>query len=282
MNFDLTTFHSSDLGQDYVPLSFGMFDYSGAAPATQYCRQLAELTGDPQSVPGLRVECPPDGALRMRRLVHRGAPRPTSRMYSLTLDRHVECESQLEVDGAQLLDACPRVLSFAEQPVKLHFTLAGRTTWHIPDVAVKTAKALEFIEFKYARDVDRAVLERTTRLQSLLSPLGVGYRLLTEFELHAGVALDNAHRLLRRGRERAPMHWALQVGELLRSECSVPLEYFGWSNLGSAEAGWIARLILEGGIHIDLRRPLRGNNPVYAATSIPNQENRLWPSAASK
>ena len=71
----------------------------------------------------LQIEHPPAGELRVRRLVHRGTQRPVFKVPSVTLARVVQCESLLEVDMAMLLDACPHVASYREQPVTLRYVV---------------------------------------------------------------------------------------------------------------------------------------------------------------
>ncbi len=64
------------------------------------------------STHGLRIDLPKPGASRMRDLVHRGAQRPVSKIMSVKLGRIVECESALEVDAVQILDAHGTVSAF--------------------------------------------------------------------------------------------------------------------------------------------------------------------------
>jgi len=228
----------------------------------------------------VRLRLPPPGQVRFRNLVHRGAPRPTSRVPSITLGRPVECESALEVTAAQLLDACPSVVEFGEQPFEI--LLPGRDgswTRHIPDFVVVLSDGLEVIELKFRRDFTPEVIARTVILQQLLSPLGITYRLLSEQSLD-GTRLDNAQALLRRARH-APggVDALLAYNEVLRHG-ALPLGYFGWYTDGSTDAATIARLIMRGTVHVDLSAPLTSDSRVSVRASR-TKEDCLWPAASN-
>jgi hypothetical protein len=227
----------------------------------------------------VRLRLPPEGQVRFRNLVHRSAPRPTSRVPSITLGRPVECESALEVTGAQLLDACPSVIEFGEQPFEI--LLPGRDgswTRHIPDFVVALRDGLEVIELKFRRDITPEVLARTVILQRLLAPLGITYRLLTELSLD-GTRLDNAQALLRRARHASEGIDALLAYNEVLSHRSLPLGHFGWYTDGSRDAATIARLIMRGAVHVDLSAPLSSDSRVCVRASH-TKEDCLWPSAS--
>ncbi|MGH8052245.1 MAG: hypothetical protein ACREPB_16415 [Arenimonas sp.] len=195
---------------------------------------------------------------------------------SIKLGRVVQCESILEAEAAQLLDACPGVLSFGEQPLILHYRYNGHHHWHIPDFALVTEDGVrELIEIKFHKNVDNDVLWRTALLADYLKPFGVAYRLLTERDIRSGHRLDNAKSLLRRGRERANETWSLNTYERIRSQGSLALEQFGWQQSGRQEAGWIAREIIEGQIRTNLLEPLSEKSCVVLET-LSLQEDRLW------
>lgn len=220
-------------------------------------------------------EFPAPGCVRMRNLVHRGAPRPVTVLNSLTLNRTVQCESILEIELSQLLDACPSAHSFGEQPLKIIYEGAGGMRWHVPDFVVETKGASEIIEVKFQHDVTPEVLERTERMQSLLQTYGIGYRLVTETYIRSGVLLENAQRLLRRGRQSVSPAWSLQVHHALQKYGALPLEYFGWGRSGHPEAGWIAREIMDGRVHVDLQRLLGADTAVSVSSRL-SKENTLW------
>ena len=218
---------------------------------------------------------PKEGQVRVRRLIHRGAPRPVSKFLSVTLGREVHCESSLEIDAALILDACPTVSSFGEQAVTLHFFDGNVWRWHIPDFVVAAGGVREFIEIKFQRDIDAEVRERTQLLVRLLWPFGYGYRLLTEETIRTGVALKNARSLLVRGREEVPPLWALCTREKIRKGGPLTLGALGWNDPGKPEGSWIARLIIRGALSTDLNMALSSDSTVGLPSSS-RKESQLW------
>lgn len=229
----------------------------------------------------LAISLPRPGQVRVRRLVHRGAPRPTTKVPSVLLNRIVQCESVLEAELASILDVCPGVVWFAEQPAVIHYMIAGVAKSHIPDFAVATRNGCEFVEVKFEKDVTDQVAERTARLTARLRPYGMGYRLVTERDIRIRPKLRNARQLLIRGRETTPLVWAIQAYETVRRRGFVPLAEFGWNQPGSFEAGGIARQILEGRLHLDMSKEITPATSVYIAPSL-SKENQLWQPAASR
>lgn len=220
----------------------------------------------PKWLPGpneIQFEWPQPGQVRMRRLVHRGAPRPVSKLASLKLKRTVQCESRLEVEVALLLDACPGVTRYAEQPANLYFFAETGPRLHVPDFLVAAGTYREFIEVKFEADLNYEVRSRTARLTTLLKPYGWRYRLVTETSVRAGYALENAQLLLRRGRQRPPEHWSLATFERIRTSEVITLAAFGWDDPGSPETAWLCHEILAGTIQVDRTRKLGPESQLY-------------------
>ena len=220
----------------------------------------------PKWLPGpneIQFEWPKPGQVRVRRLVHRGAPRPVSKLASLKLKRTVQCESRLEVEVATLLDASPGVARFAEQPATLYYFDHTGPRLHIPDFLVQVGTRREFIEVKFETDIDDEVRSRTARLTTLLKPYGWHYRLVTETTVRAGYALDNAQKLLRRGRQRPPEHWSLATFERIRKSGATTLGEFGWDGPSRPETAWICHEILAGTIQVDRSQKLGAESRLY-------------------
>lgn len=213
---------------------------------------------------------PPEGEVRARNLLSRGAMRAIYRFNSWKLARIVQLESSLEEQVAQLLDACPTVAAYAEQPVLMQFESSeGAWARHYPDFAVLHRGLPAFLEVKYARDVDSLVLERTRHLISLLAPLGIGYRLVTELDLPCADRLTNAWSLLSRGRSAITDLQALLVHQQARPGAS--LSALGWGQAATARS--LARQILEGRISVDLSRPIGPDTMAYTSEQ---EEGWLW------
>ncbi|MDY1550144.1 PDDEXK family nuclease [Luteibacter sahnii] len=187
----------------------------------------------------------------------------------------MQCESVLEADLAWILDACPGVTAFGEQAAALGYRHDNDLRWHVPDFAVWTDEGLMFVEVKFSRDVCPGVRERTTRLQGLLHPYQIGYRLVTETDIREGAALGNAQKLLVRARVQPSGIWSAQACDEVRRRCSVPLSDFSWSISGSEAAASIARLIIDGHLRLDMSRDITASTQVYQSPAL-IQENRLW------
>lgn len=227
----------------------------------------------------LSIDLPPEDEYRIRNLVSRASYRPTTRRFSLKLDRDVECESTLEREASRLLDACPSVFFFGEQALRIHYQCDHGRSFHIPDFAVLTREGKELVEVKFAKDVNREVLQRTELLRTHLLPLGFRYRLVTEAEIRIGSALSNAASLLQRGRVLPSDIWLHMLGNAVRTRTRIPLASFGWNTPGNTEAAWIARAILDGHVEIDLKSPITCNSAVFPPSTF-EQENNIWPMVA--
>lgn len=213
----------------------------------------------------LRMDLPPRGEIRMRNLVHRGAPRPVFKTNSVKLGRVVQGESTLEHETALLLDVSPTVRSFAEQPVRIHYQALNTWRSHIPDFALLVESRLNFVEIKFEKDVDTEVCDRTRLLKEYLGALDVGYCLLTERHLRQGDNLQNAQRVLRRARHSISEVHLLTILEKLRDMGRLPLAAFGWNIADSKDAIGIAQLIMSGHAAVDNSGPLCDCSYVWLA-----------------
>jgi len=159
--------------------------------------------GTVDALPKLTITFPPVGEFRIRRIISRSAPRPTTKYPSVKLNRSVHCESVLEAEVAELFDACAGITSFGEQPAKLTYECAGVIHDHVPDFLVQAGNRRAFVEVKFASTITAADLNRTRLLQRALQPLGYEYYLVTEVEIGRSHFQDNAKYLLRRARTPA-------------------------------------------------------------------------------
>jgi len=207
------------------------------------------------------------GEVRVRNLVHRGAPRPVFKLASVKLERTVQCESALEHEATILLDADPHVEAFAEQPVTFTFREADIWRHHIPDFVVLSGGKLHFLEIKFSKDVDGEVSRRTSWFSDRLSALGAGYGLLTETSLRDGVHVENARRVLRRARHPIDELQQLTVLENLRDTGRALLASFGWNTADSLEAIGIAKLMMRGRVAFDPENVLSERTCVWVADS---------------
>jgi len=224
----------------------------------------------------LRLDLPSPPAVRMRNLVHRGAPRPILKVASLKMDRVVQCESLLEAEVALLLDASPNVEEFAEQALRVNYLVEGEWRTHVPDFAVLCRNELSFCEVKYGAKVDAEAIEREQRLKPVLASIGAGYRTLTESQI-GRVEVSNAFAVLRRARHADCHLLSLSILDQIRKVCVTTLGGSGWTKAGSAEAACVARLIVQGKANVDwFAGPLTDESRVWFVGESIREEKLPW------
>lgn len=225
------------------------------------------------------IEAPPQGEVRVRNFIHRGAVRPVFKVPSIKLQRVVQCESLLEVDLALLLDASPFVTSFAEQPVTFRFVIDGEKRWHVPDFRVEQAGRRIYVEVKFERDVNGYVLARTALLQQQVAQEGGIYLLLTEADIRRPHRVANARQVLRRACHGITDTQLLGSFERLRASRITTLRDWNWDQSQAIEAIALARLLVQGTAYVDMSRPLALETQVRVTNG---KEGESWPLALSK
>lgn len=214
---------------------------------------------------------PEEGKVRARKLLSRAAMRPIYRFTSLKMGRSIHLESALEHQVALLLDACPLVDAFAEQPVQMEFDNGKGMSRHFPDFALSYCGKPWFLELKYVKDVDAACRQRTQQLTELLAPLGIGYRLVTEQDLPQRDRVTNAWALLQRGRQTVGDQQRLVVFQRVFQQQGISLGKLGWNTPATGAA--LASELMQGRLHADLSTKLSMETPVF---TTPVQEGWLW------
>lgn len=176
---------------------------------------------------GLQIVLPVRGQLRARKLIGRSRRVMTGKYPSWKMGRMMHWESRLEAKVLRLLDACPAVERFAEQPFTILYLQDGRWRAHVPDVVVQTVRGDRWIlEVKNDRDPRlEDALHRAEILKPRLGAFGIKYTVVHQHAIDAGSSLQNAGCLLRfgRGEPRANAHQAFidllaHTGELRRSD----------------------------------------------------------------
>lgn len=209
----------------------------------------------------IHIEFPSSGEVRVRRIISRSAPRPVTKYPSVRMGRSIHCESSLEVDAAELLDACAQVQRFGEQPAIISYTTATGPNRHIPDFLMRVGHERVFVEVKFSKDVTPEVGDRTDLLTDMLTKVGYGYRLVTETQIHRGSYLENARYLLRRGRVRVPTRRRLELFAQIATAGCLPFGVFRADD----DQTWIARMILDGLLSVPMDTALCPYSPVSVA-----------------
>lgn len=170
-----------------------------SAPA--WTRELA-FDAETTARIGLKIELPRPGETRARKLISRSRRVMTGKYPSWKLGRLVHWESRLESKVFRLLDVCPAVSTYAEQPFTAYYLDQGAWHVHVPDVVLLTFDGrIWILEIKSSRDW---ALTEANRRAALIAPrlrcLGLSYAIAMESAINEGTSLLNAEALVRAGR----------------------------------------------------------------------------------
>ena len=185
---------------------------------------------------------------RARRVVTRSRCRSTRKYPSLKAGPMVQAESPHERNAFVLLDACPAVTAFREQPVVIRFALDGVEHRHYPDILVTFADdSREFWEIKPRRDAeDERVSARTRLMTAGLPRFGFRYRMVLAEDLSRQPRLGLAQDLLRHGKcaiddvSRERIRKAFRAAPVIRWQSALK------GDLGPHGRSALCRLVLEG------------------------------------
>lgn len=179
----------------------------------------------------------------------------------------VEGAEEGERNACWVLDADPTVRSYATQPLAVHYRLAGKTTWHIPDFKVQYQDhRKELWEVKSVADARRPEVNARTRfLQGALPEFGFSYRLVTHKELKAEPRLGTARTLWRYGFKPLDLLTRERVLNVIRQQGVVSWGAILRGALGPHGRDAVCRLTLEGDLFLDRTAPLEDSS-VFAAS----------------
>lgn len=103
------------------------------------------------------------------------------RFHSRKMKRTLWARSDLEFDMFLLCELDTTVEAFIEQPVRVRYSLDGRTRWHTPDLFMLHGGIGEFVAV--AAEADAALPDKERRWPAIgatVAASGFGYRVLTE------------------------------------------------------------------------------------------------------
>lgn len=148
------------------------------------------------------IELPSPGQLRARKLIGRSRRIMTGKYPSWKMGQMLHWESRQEAAVFRLLDACPAISRFAEQPFTIHYFDGICWRSHVPDLLVQTCFGDYWIlEIKSRWDRHLAdAATRASRLAPMLSAYGCKYAVIDEAALCQGKSIDVARQLIRHGR----------------------------------------------------------------------------------
>jgi len=200
---------------------------------------------------------PDAGELRSRKVVSRSQTRPTGKYPSWKLNRMLQWGTSHQLNAFRLLDATPVVVRFEEQPLVVHYMLAGIQYDHYPDLKVLVNGARELWSVKtWAEAAKPETACRTELMIKGLPKFGYHYRMVIAEDLATQPRLKNALMLLRFGRLDIPIVERERLRRLLMTVQELTWGAILKGALGARGKVFACRLILEGVLRIDMTAPL--------------------------
>lgn len=210
--------------------------------------------------PILEIIYPKAGKVRARAVVSRSGSKATRKRPSWKMGRMMQCESPHERNAVVLLDVCPEVTAFYEQPLAVRYRMNGEAHTHYPDLLVEYGQRRELLEVKTWRDANSPdVAARTRILESHLPEHGFTYRIATAEELKREPRLSTALGLLKHGWAPISAIDREHVRQILQSAPHITWASALSGDLGPRGCAVLARLVLEGVLQIDMEQPLTGS-----------------------
>lgn len=214
--------------------------------------------------PEISIEFPPNGQ-RARKVISRSNAKATGKYPSWKMQRAMHYESSHERNAFKLLDACPEVISFNEQPCCIRYVMDGERYIHYPDILVILPWGKALWEVKTAADAATLEVRRRTEfMEQALPLLGYGYCVVTAEQLAQLPRLHIVDHLLRWGRSPVQLVQREQIRKIFKNNSNINLGIFKHGAEGEEHRNAIYSLILEGTLKIDFNRPLIDESPIYA------------------
>ena len=222
-------------------------------PVIALVRDLA-FDNDAVAELGIRIQLPANGEIRARKLISRSRRVMTGKYPSWKMRRLIHWESRLESKVFRLLDVCPGVKKFSEQPFTIHYVVDGCWYAHVPDVAFLTCDGtLWILEIK--SELDRGLADALARAEVItprLKCLGFNYAVVKQRDIAAGTSLCNAETLLRFGRAAPSVIAHQTISRMLGEQSSLSREDVVGHVIDGKHAFHVAaQLALRGGVSLN-------------------------------
>lgn len=193
---------------------------------------------------------------RARKVISRSNYRMTGKFPSCKCGRMIHWESHLELKAFQMLEVCPWVKCYREQPAVIEFLdMNDIKRKHFPDIYIEMRNGTRgFLEIKPDREMeDSFLMQRTSLLKTGLRAMGYFYFLAQREQIESGHFLKNAQKLLPHARSAIPslemIRLALADGSLSVMELIQRLSH-------KDARTWIYSLVIRGVLTCDLSNPL--------------------------
>lgn len=228
---------------------------------------------------GLKFELPGAGQLRARKLISRSRRVMTGKYPSWKLGRLVHWESRLESSVFRLLDVCPAVKAYAEQPFTIHYLDAGTWRAHVPDVAYLTVDGqIWILEVKSSMDRNLAdARRRASLIAPRLKVLGLEYAIADEESIRAGTSLSNAEALVRGARGASSARADHDLRSLVEERLSISQAELVGLVFDMKRAFHVAAgLVMRGSLSLNWGRANSELMTIQRLTDTNQEESLLW------
>lgn len=205
-----------------------------------------------------------DDRERARKVVRRSNYRMTGKYPSAKCNSMIQWESPNELKSFHILEVCPWVQSYREQPAEIQYADAqGVNRTHYPDIFVEMVSGRRgFMEIKpdsAVGDVD--LMQRTSLLARSLNAQGHFYLLVFQQQIESGHYLENARKLLRHIRSSMPP-WE-KARKICTTAGSMSVADL-ISRLNHSDARkWVYRLVISGKLACDLSLPFTNDTRIH-------------------
>jgi hypothetical protein len=239
-------------------------------------KQLAQLSTFPGQFEihnpieeGIAIEWALEGN-RMRKVVRRSNYRSTGKFPGKKNSRMMQWESHLELASFRILEICPHVTSFREQPARITYCDETNVTHlHYPDISVVLRSGTEvFLEIKpESAKQDMDLMRRTSLLQRLLYSKGYYYLLVFPDQLESGFYLNNAIELLYHSNRPLSEGVVESIRRIFREHNQLKLASLIMFLGNESARSSIYKMLMSGYLVCDLSKPLNAETPIFWSES---------------
>lgn len=199
----------------------------------------------------------PEDALRARKVISRSNAKATGKWPSWKTGRIMHYDSGHERNAFKLLDACPEVISYSEQPCVVRYMLDGVEHRHYPDILVNFKAQQQLWEVKTEAESNKPeTLSRSALMAKCLPAFGYEYHVALAEDLERNPRLSNIEILLRQRRSPVPINEYEQIRQLFKKHENLNWKYFQHGEVGADYLKSICQLILEGTLDMDFNQAI--------------------------
>jgi len=215
--------------------------------------------------------------IRSRRVVNRYNSIITGKYPGMKAGRMMQWESRHERNAMLLLDTCPSVLAFNEQPCEINYILQGQKRRHFPDFLVKGCGWKEFWEVKMQKDAySPEVSIRTALMHQHLPRYGYGYRIVLAEHLAFKTRLENAKKILRLGKASVSIVDQEKTRQLFQRQRYLPWGLIAHNTSDFHLLNHVCRLILDGLIALDFNQPISDSTLITWVDQSKTERSAEW------